>query len=68
MKDLMKLMAQAGQIQARMQKMQEELAGFRRSQAALQSPTGTPTGRNGESVEHRAERATGAPGRAGQSC
>ena len=28
MKDLMKLMAQAGQIQARMQKMQEELAAL----------------------------------------
>lgn len=28
MKDLMKLMAQAGQIQARMQKMQEELASL----------------------------------------
>lgn len=28
MKDIMKLMAQAGQIQARMQKMQEELAAL----------------------------------------
>ncbi|MDM4770323.1 PspA/IM30 family protein [Solimonas sp. SE-A11] len=47
-------------LQAKKREMREELSSFRRSQAAKASPTGTPTGRKGESVDYRAERATGA--------
>jgi len=47
-------------LQAKKREMQNELGSFRRAQAAQASPTGTPTGRKGESVDQRAERAAGA--------
>jgi len=47
-------------LQAKKREMQNELASVRRMQAAQQSPTGTPTGRKGQSIDRRADQASSA--------